>query len=233
MSYALQFGAVVFGLAMISMFNLSKPKHVKLLLAFSGAYLFSAVLIHFLPEIFEAKGADAGLFVLGGFLLQIVLDFFSTGIEHGHYHEHDFKKGVIPIAAIFGLFIHAFFEGLPIELQHSHHGHQTMLLAIVLHKIPITIVLYALLNSLGLSKKNMWIILILFAFMSPIGTLVGAVIPDLADVSYYLTAFAVGIFLHVSTTILFESSHNHRYNFAKLVVVLIGMAFAYVSLTWL
>ena len=233
MSYALQFGAVIFGLAMISMFNLSKPKHVKLLLAFSGAYLFSAVLIHFLPEIFEAKGADAGLFVLGGFLLQFVLDFFSTGIEHGHYHEHDFKKGVIPKAAIFGLFIHAFFEGLPIELQHSHQGHQTMLLAIVLHKIPITIVVYALLNSLGLSKKTMWFILILFAFMSPMGTLVGSAIPGLADVSYYLTAFAVGIFLHVSTTILFESSHNHRYNFAKLVVVLIGMAFAYVSLIWL
>ena len=233
MSYALQFGAVVFGLAMIGLFNLNKPKQVKLLLAFSGAYLFSAVLIHFLPEIFEAKGAEAGLFVLCGFLLQILLDFFSTGIEHGHYHEHDFKKGVVPFAAVFGLFIHAFFEGLPIELQHSHQGHQTMLLAIVLHKIPITIVLFALLSSLNLGKQTLWVILISFAFMSPLGTLVGAILPNLTEYSYYLTAFAVGIFLHVSTTILFESSHNHRYNFAKLTVVLIGMALAYVSLSWI
>ena len=233
MSYALQIGAVLFGLIMIGLFNWSKPKHVKLLLAFSGAYLFSAVLIHFLPEIFEAKGAEIGLVVLAGFVLQILLDFFSTGIEHGHYHEHDFKKGIIPTAAIVGLFVHAFFEGLPIELQHSHHGHQTMLLAIVLHKIPITIVLYALLRSLELSKNSMWMILILFALMSPIGTLVGDLVPGLAAISHYLTAFAVGIFLHVSTTILFESSHNHRYNFAKLAVVLLGMVLAYVSLTWM
>ncbi len=233
MSYALQIGAVAFGLLMIGMFNLSKPKHVKLLLAFSGAYLFSAVLIHFLPEIILAKGAQIGLFVLAGFLLQIVLDFFSTGIEHGHYHEHDFKKGVVPTAAIVGLFVHAFFEGLPIEMQHSHHGHQTMLMAIVLHKIPITIVLYALLRSLELSKLAMWSVLILFGLMSPLGTLIGEVVPNLENASYYLTAFAVGIFLHVSTTILFESSHNHRYNFAKLAVVVFGMALAYVSLTWL
>ena len=51
--------------------------------------------------------------------------------------------------------------------------------------------------------------------------------------SDHLTAFAVGIFLHVSTTILYESSHNHRYNFAKLAIVILGMVLAYVSLSLL
>ena len=179
---------------------------------------------------YEAKCAVIGITVLAGFLLQILLDFYSTGLEHGHFHAGHFKQGVLPLSAILGLFAHAFFEGLPIELQHSHEGHKTLLLAIVLHKVPITVVLYALLNSIGLSSKKMWTIIVMFALMSPLGTLVGAVIPGIAVYSVYLTAFATGIFLHVSTTILFESSHNHRYNLAKIAVVVTGMILAYLSL---
>jgi zinc transporter ZupT len=230
MSYALQIGAVVFGLAMIGLFNFSDQKSIKMLLAFSGSYLFSIVLLHFLPELYQEKGATIGLVVLAGFLLQILLDFYSTGLEHGHFHTSHFKAGVFPLGAIIGLFAHAFFEGLPIELQHSEEGHKTMLIAIILHKVPITVVLYALLNSIGLSRKKMWTAIILFAVMSPLGTLIGALIPAIAYYSDYLTAFAVGIFLHVSTTILFESSHNHRYNLTKLLVVVLGMALAYFSL---
>ncbi len=230
MSYALQIGAVLFGLAMIGFFNFSDLKNTKLLLAFSGSYLFSVVVLHFLPELYHHEGEIIGIAILAGFLLQILLDFYSTGLEHGHFHAHDFKKGILPVGAILGLFAHAFFEGLPIELQHTHGGQKTMLLAIVLHKVPITIVLYALLQSLELTFKKMWSILIIFSLMSPFGTLVGSIFPILGEYSTYLTAFASGIFLHVSTTILFESSHNHRYNFTKLMVVVLAMVFAYLSI---
>jgi hypothetical protein len=43
-------------------------------------------------------------------------------------------------------------------------------------------------------------------------------------------AVVVGIFLHISTTILFESSENHRFNLIKFVVILMGAGFAVVSL---
>ena len=230
MSYVLQIAAVIFGLALIGMFSFNDRNSVKLLLAFSGSYLFSAVIMHFLPELIEAKGTSIGLFVLAGFLVQIILDFISTGLEHGHYHAEGLKKGVLPISAIIGLFLHALFEGLPIDIQHSHESQKTMLIAIVLHKIPITVVLYALLRSLDISGKKMWLIIVLFALMSPLGTVLGKNIVGLAEYSYYLTAFATGIFLHVSTTILFESSHNHRYNFAKLAIVISGMLLAYFTL---
>lgn len=229
MSYSLQIAAVLFGVMLIGIFNFSNQRNTKFLLAFSGAYLFSIVVLHFLPEIFHHHQPNIGIFILGGFLLQILLDFYSTGIEHGHYHQHDFKQGVLPIGAILGLFVHAFFEGLPIELQHNHSNQKAILAAIVLHKVPITIVLYTLLNSLLISNKKLWLIIVLFALMSPLGTLLGASIPGIENWGIYLTAFATGIFLHVSTTILFESGHNHRYNFAKLFVVFLGMALAYVS----
>ncbi len=73
-------------------------------------------------------------------------------------------------------------------------------------------------------------VIILFALISPFGTLVGSLIPALGDYSAYLTAFATGIFLHVSTTILFESSNNHKYNLTKIMVVVAGMVLAYFSL---
>jgi len=37
----------------------------------------------------------------------------------------------------------------------------------------------------------------------------------------------IGIFLHVSTTILFEASKNHSFNATKLAVVIAGILIAY------
>jgi zinc and cadmium transporter len=188
------------------------------------------VVVHFLPELFEDGGADVGVFILAGFLMQIVLDFYSTGLEHGHFHSDRFRQHTFPVAAIAGLYVHAFFEGLPVSLQSDEQSSNMLLIAIVLHKIPITIVLYSLLYTLHIKARNMWIAIILFALVSPLGTAVGQFVPGLHAVSVYLTAFATGIFLHVSTTILFESSHNHKYNLAKLAVVALGMGLAYLSL---
>jgi hypothetical protein len=36
-------------------------------------------------------------------------------------------------------------------------------------------------------------------------------------------AFVIGIFLHISTTILFESDQNHRFNFIKLLSIILGI----------
>jgi len=233
MIYALQIAAVAFGLALVAFFNINGLRNIKLLLAFSGAYLFSIVILHFLPELVESKGAGIGLFILGGFLLQILLDFYSTGLEHGHFHKEHFAERVLPASAIAGLYMHAFFEGLPISLQASEQSTQMLLAAIILHKVPITVVLYTLLFSLHIKPKSIWMALIGFALISPLGTLVGAIIPGVSNFADYLTAFATGIFLHVSTTILFESSHNHKYNLAKLIIVVIGMALAYASILFM
>jgi hypothetical protein len=39
-------------------------------------------------------------------------------------------------------------------------------------------------------------------------------------------AVVIGIFLHISTTILFESSENHRFNLQKFVVIILGTLMA-------
>jgi hypothetical protein len=63
--------------------------------------------------------------------------------------------------------------------------------------------------------------------MGPLGAstsfILGAgMVPVLTAIAPKIMAIVIGIFLHISTTILFESSSNHRFNFMKMVVIVIG-----------
>jgi hypothetical protein len=51
-----------------------------------------------------------------------------------------------------------------------------------------------------------------------------------ANIDYIIQislGIVIGIFLHISTTIMFESSNNHKYNFAKMASILLGSIVAY------
>ena len=97
---------------------IAKPKHkenFKLLLAFSGAFLLALTIFELFPSVYENSDAKTiGIFVLLGILLQIFLEFFSKGAEHGHVHIYK-EKSSFPWLLFFSLSVHAFLEGFPIE----------------------------------------------------------------------------------------------------------------------
>ena len=202
-------------------------KIVHFLLAFSGAYLLSITVLHLLPAVYEheihahTSKYNIGIFIILGLLLQIILDFFSKGAEHGHVHIHE--KGKIPWMLFFSLSIHAFMEGIP--LAHND-GHDSLLWAIVIHKIPVTIILGTFLTQSTIKRSYSLLFLILFALMSPLGNFAGEYIPLFVTYRTQITALIIGIFLHISTTILFESSENHKFNSYKFLSILIGVAVA-------
>ncbi|WP_196892922.1 ZIP family metal transporter [Aureivirga marina] len=202
-------------------------KIVHYLLAFSGAYLLSITALYLLPEVYghEAHAHETsfniGIFIVLGLLLQIILDFFSKGAEHGHFHVHD--KGKIPWLLFLSLCIHAFMEGIPLAHNQSHN---TLLWAIVIHKIPVTIILGTFLNQAKFNKSFSLLFLIFFALMSPLGNLAGEYITLFITYKTQITALIIGIFLHISTTILFESSENHKFNSYKFISILVGVAVA-------
>tara|TARA_R110001583_G_scaffold1775_1_gene13610 strand:- start:5543 stop:6214 length:672 start_codon:yes stop_codon:yes gene_type:complete len=209
--------AIVFGL---------KPsnKSVQLLLAFSGAYLLSITILHLFPEIYINEKSNIGLFVILGLLLQLILDFFSKGAEHGHLHIHD--DSIFPWALFISLGIHAFMEGIP--LGHNQN-HEHLLWAIVIHKIPIAIILATFFVNSRISKSKSLLLLVIFAFMSPLGSLAGEYIPLLVTYKTEITAIIIGVFLHISTIILFETSKDHKFNSIKFIAILIGMLVAYLA----
>jgi zinc transporter ZupT len=99
----------------------------------------------------------------------------------------------------------------------------------VLHNFPVSIALLGMLLQSGM-KPAAWIgILIVFASMAPIGMTVSAH-SSLANYSRELMAFVVGIFMHISTTILFESGEGHRVDLPKLAAIVIGTGLGFASL---
>jgi len=223
MTYIALIASVLVGIIIV--FGL-KPsfKTVQLLLAFSGAYLLSITILHLFPEVYAVKNANIGLFILLGLLLQLILDFFSKGAEHGHIHVEE--NVIFPWALFISLNIHAFLEGIP--LGHNQH-HEYLLWAIVIHNIPISIILGTFFVSSKISKKNAVLFLLLFSLMTPFGSLTGEYVQFLANYKTEITAIIIGIFLHISTIILFETSKDHKFNLLKFLAILVGMLVAYLA----
>ena len=211
----------------------SDPNKLKLLIAFSGAYLLSITALHLLPEVFtgDDRGAYFGSFILVGFFIQVMLEYLSGGIEHGHAHTH--RSAGLPVGLMIGLCLHAFLEGMPLgggDAGHSHHGHshshglEPLLLGIVLHKYPVAMVFLAMLLNSGLAKAKAFGLLAVFAAMAPLGTLLSGEFEMVGQYNRESLAIVIGIFLHVSTTILFESSEGHRFNAYKMMAIAAGLA---------
>jgi zinc transporter ZupT len=220
MNYLLPLLSVLLGY-IIALFLKPKSKtNLKLLLAFSGSFLLSLTVMHLLPEVYESHDHNIGVFIMLGILFQIILEFFSKGAEHGHVHGHA-KINQIPWLLFISLCIHAFLEGFPV----SHH--HDLALGIAIHHFPIAIILTTFFINATLSRNAIFFFMITFAVMTPLGTVVSDFIPQLNDYYTQITAVVIGILFHISSTIIFESSEGHKFNIAKVSMIVIGIVLAY------
>jgi zinc transporter ZupT len=242
-SVVVLFFSVIISAFLVDKFNLNE-RILRLLLAFSGAYLLTVAFTHIIPNIFSGSDSEfLGYFVLLGFFVQLLIEYISGGAEHGHGHcgshngyNHDESINISPYALLIGISLHAFFEGIPFASQFHQHAHtqHSLLLGIVIHKIPIAVVLMGLFLNSTKSRIKVYSLMLIFALASPLGAIFGGYIGvGLGiDIDYFykiIMAILVGIFLHVSTTILFESNTSHRFNFFKLLIIFIGITFAILS----
>jgi zinc transporter ZupT len=125
---------------------------------------------------------------------------------------------------------------MPLVQQFSDMSIQSSLLGgIILHHIPVAMALMSMLTDSGINKRSSVFYLLLFASMAPLGALTSQLLNDslVSEMTFLfdkLMAVVIGIFLHISTTILFESSENHRFNYYKLIIILAGGGVAYLVL---
>ena len=222
--------------------NNISDERLKLYITFSGAYLFSITVIHILPELYEHSHGHSGIgiFVLIGFFFQIALEYFSKGIEHGHIHTHtgDNHKSDLSLTLVTALLVHAFLEGTMLLHPSHHEEHSTinLLFGIIVHKIPAAIALVAVLKGSGKPQKNILISLLIFSLASPAGLMFNYILTssDLISEHTFMILFALvaGNFLHISTTIFYESSPHHKFNAMKLGVSILGAFLAYAAEVW-
>ncbi len=235
--------ALLSGLLVFAIPNIEK-RNYKLILVFAGSYLFAITIIHIMPELYShAKNpATIGLYVLLGFFLQQVLEYFTSGAEHGHIHQHEGhhqhgKSSAIMV--LIGMSVHALLEGSLLAhpgVIHADHESNGLLLGIVLHKAPAAFALMSIIICQLKNKKLAVIFLIFFALASPMGLLVGnyyvnnSTLPN--ELFTILFAVVSGNFLYISTTIVFESSDDHNFNAYKLGIALFGALIAVSAEFW-
>lgn len=218
-----------------------KSTNYKMLLVFAGSYLFAITVIHILPELYkQSLGLELiGLFVLIGFFLQQLLEYFTSGVEHGHIHtsDHDHEHvhhhghhhSVSAIVLLFALCIHAFLEGgmlaQPLSIGPVYDTN-AILLGIALHRAPAAFALMTVLAFQLHSRKKAIPYLVGFSLAAPIGLLISSYLAQedvLSSIGLiYLYALVCGNFLHISTTIVFESSPEHKFNARKLAIAVFG-----------
>jgi zinc and cadmium transporter len=232
--YLLLFLMVLAGGMLFFLTGKSNSFYLKLSLSFTGAYLFAISMIHLLPDVFASGIENAGYFILLGFFIQLILEYFSEGIEHGHIHDKHHHHKAFPLAMMAGLCIHSFLEGMPLSGNFNDEGEShSLLTGIILHHLPVAFALVSMLSDSGISKRNSIFYLVIFAAMAPAGALFSHSISglEMMNIKNYfaqIMAVVIGIFLHISTTILFESSSQHRFNLYKLVVIILGALVAFI-----
>lgn len=258
-SYILIFGGIV-------IWGILLPKGKKLpqilldsITAFGGAFLLGSCFINLVPHMyahgFAIDGIKIGVAVLIGFLIQLLLESLTNGIEHGHnhchcceeesdthhhdsdstsheahhHHHHDglcHENHTHPVTGLMiGLSIHAFLEGMPL-VDTDGTIHQSLLYGIILHNIPLALVLLTLFVNNRFSLAKSLLLLSVFAIMTPLGSLCNLfIVSNDNTVQAFIMGIVVGILLHVSVSILFDHESKHRY--LKLILIILAFIAAY------
>lgn len=258
-SYILIFGGIV-------IWGILLPKGKKLpqilldsITAFGGAFLLGSCFINLVPHMyahgFAIDGIKIGVAVLIGFLIQLILESLTNGIEHGHnhchcceeesdmhhhdsdstsheahhHHHHDglcHENHTHPVTGLMiGLSIHAFLEGMPL-VDTDGTIHQSLLYGIILHNIPLALVLLTLFVNNRFSLAKSLLLLSVFAIMTPLGSLCNLfIVSNDNTVQAFIMGIVVGILLHVSVSILFDHESKHKY--LKLILIILAFIAAY------
>ena len=219
MNYLLPLLAVLVGYGIALLLKPERRNSLKLLLAFSGSFLLSLTVMHLLPEVYESHNHRIGIFIMIGILFKIVLEFFSKGAEHGHVHGNHPMKA-IPWLLFISLCIHAFLEGFPVG-RHEH-----LATGIAVHHFPIAIILTVFFLNAQLNKLSIFLFMLAFAIMTPLGTATAIYLPFLGEYYTEITAVVIGILFHISSTIIFETTEGHKFNIAKVTMIILGIVLA-------
>ena len=226
-------GLIAFKLKNLRLFNFDP------IISFSGGIIFGGVLLHLIPEIFSHQdGSNLSFIVLAllvGFYFQMSLEHFAISHshkDHGHDHHHHLEQGPALISLLIGFSIHAFIEGLPLDLGHSHaasehlHSGGGLYLGIVVHKLPAAFALSAMMLKSGAKKSTVLLFLLIFCAMSPLGMMAGSFISasQMEGLPFliYFEAFVTGAIVHIALAILMENTEGVSNAKQKLIAAIIG-----------
>jgi zinc and cadmium transporter len=207
------------------------------LLGFTGACLFGITILHLLPEVFHELGSSAGIYIVIGFFFQVALAQLSHGTEHGHTHVPQDSHHHVAIAPLLlGLSIHAFMEGIPLGFHFNDSASMSSLvIGVAAHKLPEALTLMTVMLHSHQKGMKLWRILLIFSLVTPLAAVLAAELgshsAQMEHILTYVVALVIGAFLHISTTIFYESgTKHHELSYRKVFAISAGLLLAFLTL---
>jgi len=220
-------------------------RFLKYLVALGAGFMLAAIFIEIVPESvsiwtenLEGRAAaesvvGAMTLLLGGYLL--IQLFEHTIAPHFHFgaetHPESFMKPSAAYAAVGGLWIHTFFDGVSIAAAFLVNFRVGILvfIAILLHKMPEGFTVASIMLASGRSARTaLWATAAIGA-----ATLAGVVAVALVSSRIetavgYALPFSAGVTLYVAASDLIpEVNHKEERNPIVSIVVFVGVALFY------
>ncbi len=199
-------------------------QYLKYFLALGAGFMLAAAFLEVIPESFRLAGSAAPFLVLVGYFL--VHFFEHTLAPHFHFGEETHTEEMAPqhasYAALLGLSIHTFFDGVAIAsgfLISTWLG-GVIFLAVFLHKLPEGFTVASFMLASGQSRR------VAFGASALLGaaTVVGVLLMNLLhrEVGYALPVSA-GVTVYVAATDLVPEV-NREPGVRMALVVFLGVA---------
>lgn len=222
-----------------------------LLLSLSAGVMLGAAFFHMLPEAVHEGGLSALSWTLGGFLFLFLLERYVLvhfckedepagcevhGLhphedgEHAHAHAgHDHAPhGTVGLAAFIGMSVHTLADGFALGTAVEIGVGISVFLAILLHKMPSSFSLAAILLHERYAARRALAMSAFFTLMLPVGATLYFLLADRFDHEGFgarALGFSAGTFLHLAVADLIPDLHRRRAErFELTVALLVGVA---------
>ncbi|HEX8244580.1 MAG TPA: ZIP family metal transporter [Longimicrobium sp.] len=199
----------------------------RLLIAFGAGFMLATAFLGMVPEAVEVGGAGAAAGILVGYLLVHLTQHALT--PHFHFgeetHTHEMVNPWVGIAALLGLVLHTFFDGVAIAAGFHVASWLGVLvfLAIVLHKIPEGVTVASIMLASGNSRgRAMWAVVAL-----GVSTVLGVLLTEsVGPLARHGLALSAGVTIYVAASNLVPEVQKGR-KLAPALAVCAGSALFY------
>lgn len=180
------------------------------LIGFGAGFMLAVAILAMLPHALEG-GAQAALWVLIGYTLVHITQHVLT--PHFHFGEETHKEAMLDrgvgTAALLGLLLHTFFDGVAITSAFDVGTDLGMLvfMAVFVHKIPEGVTAASIMIVSGNSKTRA----LLGASLLGASTLAGVLLTALLEpLAHYGLAISAGVTLYVAASNLIPEIQKER-----------------------
>lgn len=200
------------------------------LMALSSGLLFALTILDLLPEVIPSSSLSPIFILLGILCIFFFQQFVATHFHFGEEVHQSSHSNSTVIGAFGGMLIHTFFDGFSIvaSFEVNIQLGVTVLIAILIHKIPDGLTISSIvLSSSNNKKKALW-----STFSTSLSTILGACaalilsqfsLPQ-EEMTTLALSFSAGIFLYVAGTDLLpvvNASDDRKVSFIFFVGVLL------------